>query len=128
MEVDHNNSFKYVLEEDYIVIADFMLSSMTYISEVSPEEMTFPIFWGDHPKGQDLTKTQVNFYDAVYNGIYVVLENLNRRKAGFMNEVLGGINRWKTKLYVYPCCAGLLLIIIFIIISTMIEKRASLIR
>jgi hypothetical protein len=82
------------MEDDYIVIADFMLSSMTYISEVPPEEMTFPIFWGDHPQGQDLTKTQVNFYEAVYNGIFVVLDNLNKRKGGFMEEVLGNFIRW----------------------------------
>jgi hypothetical protein len=50
-----------------------MLSAMTYISEVPPSEMTFPIFWGDHPKEKDLTPAQINFFEAIYNGIYVVI-------------------------------------------------------
>jgi hypothetical protein len=97
-----------------------MLSAMTYISELPPQEMAFPIFWNDHPQGKELSAAQVNFFEAIYNGIYVVIENMNIRKFTFLDEVLTDITDWSTKVYAYPFGAGLLLLIIFVILSIIV--------
>lgn len=45
-----------------------------------------------------------------------------------MDEILKKITEWNTKVYLYPCAAGVLVLGIFLAISIFVEKQANSVR
>ena len=66
-----------VHDTSYVVISNYLLSSVTFTSQLPSSNMTFPILM-DEMYADKLTPTpaQISFLEAVFNGLYVAIPNL----------------------------------------------------
>jgi len=66
-----------VQDTSYVVISNYLLSSVTFASQLPASNMSFPILVGEMYASEiPPTPAQISFLEAVFNGLYVAIPNL----------------------------------------------------
>lgn len=72
-----------------------------------------------------MTKSQSNYMNAVYNGLYVALTNMLQTRLTLTSKIENQIMNIPEQLYIFPTIIGIALLIIFIIFSLVIEMKSN---
>lgn len=66
-----------VQDTSYVVISNYLLSSVTFTSQLPASNMSFPILVEEMYASEETpTPAQISFLEAVFNGLYVAIPNL----------------------------------------------------
>lgn len=115
-----------VYDSSYVVISNYMLSSITYLEQLPSTAVTFPILVGLQAlTGKVPTPAHLSFVEGIYNGLYVTLPNLLKIRAAHLSRICEELLNYTSMHQLYSSFAGLFFILIFILVSLYIEIRSA---
>jgi hypothetical protein len=125
-EVLPSGKVNQVYDSSYVVISNYMLSSITYLEQLPATAITFPILVAlQYLLNKAPTAAHLSFLEGIYNGLYVTLPNLLKIRAAHLNRICEELLSYGSMNQLYSCFAGLACILVFILISFYIETRSA---